>query len=384
MNSILSTQIERIEFGLVEGKRPRKAGCNARLGIHGDTLHIPVIRLTTQDGSSGFGASWAKPEQARFLLGKPISELYDPTQGVNPDWQSFEYPIWDMIGQRSKKPVFALAASVVGKTAPASLQVACYDTSLYIDDLHLDSTSEAAEFIAQEACQGYERGHRAFKIKVGRGARHLPLWEGIQRDIAVIHKVREAVGNQAVLMIDANNGYNFNIAREVLQETADCHLYWIEEAFHEDQVLYQLMKDWLAENNMNVFVADGEGEASTHLLEWAHQGLVDVIQYDILGFGLTRWLQTGRQLDAWGVYSAPHHYGSLYGNYATCHLAGSLEFFSMVEWDEASTPSIDASAYIIEAGQVKVPSLPGFGLMLVEEEFQRLVKNEGWVMDLTA
>ena len=39
----------------------------------------------------------------------------------------------------------------------------------------LDSIAAAADLIAAEARAGYERGHRAFKIKIGRGARHLPL-----------------------------------------------------------------------------------------------------------------------------------------------------------------------------------------------------------------
>ena len=76
---------------------------------------------------------------------------------------------------------------------PATLRVPCYDTSLYFDDLHLADEAEAAALIAAEAREGYERGHRAFKIKVGRGARHLPLEEGTRRDIAVIRAVREAL-----------------------------------------------------------------------------------------------------------------------------------------------------------------------------------------------
>ena len=57
---------------------------------------------------------------------------------------------------------------------------------LYFDDLHLESTGAAAECIAGEAREGYARGHRAFKIKVGRGARHMPLETGTERDIAVV------------------------------------------------------------------------------------------------------------------------------------------------------------------------------------------------------
>ena len=44
-----------------------------------------------------------------------------------------------------------------------------------IDDLHLESNEAGAALIAEEARYGYENNHRNFKIKVGRGARWMPL-----------------------------------------------------------------------------------------------------------------------------------------------------------------------------------------------------------------
>src|SRR5690606_30080249 len=122
--------------------------------------------------------------------------------------------------------VYALASG----RPPEPLGVACYDTSLYFDDLHLADDAAAAALIASEAREGHERGHRAFKIKVGRGARHMPPEEGTRRDIAVVRAVRDAVGPDAALMIDANNGYTLNIAKRVLDATADCRVLWLEEA----------------------------------------------------------------------------------------------------------------------------------------------------------
>jgi L-alanine-DL-glutamate epimerase-like enolase superfamily enzyme len=282
------------------------------------------------------------------------------------------------VGQRASQPVYALAAKMVGATVEEPYTVPCYDTSLYFDDLHLTSQQEAAYLIAQEAQEGYERGHRAFKIKVGRGARHLPLEEGTRRDIAVIRAVRAEVGAGLPLMIDANNGYTLNLAKQVLLETADCDIFWLEEAFHEDRVLYVDLQEWLKAHNLNVLIADGEGEASANLLNWAQEGVVNVIQYDIFSHGFSPWLKTGRQLDAWGVRSAPHHYGRHYGNYAACHLAGAIKGFSFVEWDEATTPGLDASGYSIREGRVSVPNAPGFGLKLDEAAFRWAVEADGF------
>jgi len=57
----------------------------------------------------------------------------------------------------------------------------------------------------------------------------MPLEAGTARDIALIKAVRNQIGKDAVLMIDANNGYNFNLARQVLLATKECNLYWLEE-----------------------------------------------------------------------------------------------------------------------------------------------------------
>jgi L-alanine-DL-glutamate epimerase-like enolase superfamily enzyme len=371
------SHIVAIEWAWLKGRRPRSAGCNARLGVHGDSIRIPIVRLTTDEGNTGFGASWAGHEQASSLLGAMLDDTFSFQSGVNERWRAFEYPLWDLISKRAGQPVYALAAQVVGRPVPVTLRAPCYDTSLYIDDLHLASTEDAAQLIAGEARTGYAQGHRAFKLKVGRGARHMPLLEGTARDIAVIRAVRDAVGTTATLMIDANNGYNLNLAKQVLQETRDCHVFWLEEPFHEDPVLYQDLKNWLAQQALDTLIADGEGEASANLLPWSKENLIDVIQYDIFGYGFTRWLHTGRQLDAWGVRSAPHHYGGHYGNYAACHLASAIERFTFVEWDDASTPGLDASGYRIEEGHVLVPNQPGFGLGLDDSIFRRAVEQGG-------
>ncbi|MCI0397672.1 MAG: mandelate racemase [Chloroflexi bacterium] len=374
-----ASQIVGVEWATLEGRRPRPAGCNARLDAHGDLIRLPAVRLTTADGATGFGVCRAMPEQVAQIVGASLETLFSLEAGVNEAWLAFDYPLWDLVGQRTGRPVYELAGEIVGRTPPTPLRAPCYDSSFYFDDLHLASTQAAAEWMAEEARAVYVRGHRVFKIKIGRGARHLPLMEGTARDVAIIHAVREAVGPQATLLIDANNGYNLNLAKQVLQETAGCHIFWLEEPFHEDPVLYQDLKAWLAGRGLATLIADGEGDASPQLLAWAREGLINVVQYDVIGYGFTPWLHLGRQLDAWGVRSAPHHFGTHYGNYAACHLAAAFRHFTFVEWDEAQTPGLDAAGYVLEEGFVQVPDTPGFGLALDDGVFQRAVKAGGGV-----
>ncbi len=368
----MSTRIDRIEMAVLEGKRPRPAGSNARLGVHGDTVRLPLVRLTTTDGASGFGRCSATESQARSLLGKPVADLVD--QGaVKAGWLLYELPLLDLAARLDGQPVYQFAG---GATA-APLRLRTYDTSLYFDDLAITNDAEAADLIAGEAQQGWDLGHRGFKIKVGRGARHMPLEQGTLRDIAIIRAVRETVGPEATVMIDANNGWNLNLTKRVLGETADTNLYWVEEAFHEDNVLYQDLKEWLATEGLSVLIADGEGAAHPSLVDWARDGVVDVVQYDIISHGFGRWAQLGRELDAMNVETAPHTYGGGVSGYVTAHLAGVVNGLKFVEWDFADFAELDASGYLIRDGWVDVPSTPGFGLELDDRAFETAVARTG-------
>ncbi len=376
------SRIVRVEWGVLDGRRPRNAGSNARRGEHGITVRVPIARLTTDDGAQGFGVvRVGDRDDAAARVGTPLTDLFAPERGVTNRWLPWEYAIWDLMAKRANAPVYALAAAVNGRTPPTPYRVPCYDTSLYFDDLHLTGDDEAAALIAAEAREGYERGHRAFKIKVGRGARYMPIEAGMRRDIAVVRAVRGVVGSGLPILLDANNGYTLNLTKRVLAETADCGIFWIEEPFHEDPLLYEDLRAWLEREGLPILIADGEGDASSHLLDWARDGIVDVVQYDIFGHGFTRWLRTGKHLDGWNARSAPHHYGGHVGNYTAAHLAGAIAGFTYVEWDEVTTPGLDAPGYIVRDGWVEAPDTPGFGLTLDEGTFRRAVDTAGY--DLT-
>ena len=226
-----SPRIVAVEWGVLHGARPRHAGRNARLDDHGVNVRVPLARLTCDDGSTGFGRTAATPAQAAALVGTPLTGLFDPARGAIGPGLPFDLPLWDLMAKRADRPVYALAAQQAGVPGPETLRVPCYDTSLYIDDLHLADDDAAAALIAAEAHAGWERGHRAFKIKVGRGARHMPLEAGTRRDIAVIQAVRAAVGPDAPVMVDANNGYDVDTAIRFLEGIGETRLFCLP-GFH--------------------------------------------------------------------------------------------------------------------------------------------------------
>ncbi len=385
-------RIEEISFAPMAYVRPRAAGSNARLGPHGPGGDVPVVRMRVA-GVDAFGWSRITREQARLLLGRPLVDLFRPEEqatdlpkkrGPQPrlagqiprsDAAPVEFPLLDALGRILRKPVYELAG---GKAPVGGMRIPVYDTSIYFDDLELPDDAGAAALLCREVEEGMARGHRNFKIKVGRGAMWMDLEAGMRRDVAIVHAIRRTAGPDAVLMADANNGYNPALTRRFLEETEQDGLYWMEEPFHEDESYLGSLQAWMRGKGLATRIADGEGAAAPRLVEWAGKGLVDVLQYDLREYGFLRWVSLGRRLDALGVLSAPHNYGGFYGNYAQCHLGTAIRGLCFAEWDEAQVDGIDTRAYRLADGQVGVPTRPGFGLELDKDKFEHACMRDGW------
>ena len=366
--------IDRIEWAMLSGSRPRVAGANARLNIHGVRVETPTVRITTSSGASGFGYSRLTRESAEQLIGTKVDTLFEPELRVPARFHEIEFPVWDLVAKTSGVPVYRLIA-------PAdtdSLEVPCYDTTLLIDDLHLSDDDAACDLMASEALEGVARNHTAFKIKVGRGAMHMNVEDGMRRDIRVTHAIRDAVGDDATIMLDANNGLNVNLTETLVVETAGANVYWMEEPFHEDGALYAILKERLSKRGIDTLIADGESSYTDRLLEWIRDGLIDVAQHDLRSVGFSGWLDLGPKVDACGARSAPHHWGRFYDNFTAAHLAAAIEGFDYIEYDEATVPGIDSSNYRVKSGHVVVPDLPGFGLLLDDEYFIKAVAESGF------
>jgi len=402
---VADPRIVKIEAGALYGERPRAAGSNSHMAPHGKRVRVPIVRVTLDDGSNGWGLSRAEQPAAQALIGAALSEAFDPAKGVTGRFRPIEYALWDVVGRRAGKPVYALASAIVGREVPASpARVPCYDTTLYIDDLHLDDHAAGAALMADEAMQGWAAGHRNFKIKVGRNNVHMPTEAGLRRDIAVVNAIRAAVGPDAAILTDANNGYTVNIAWDFLKGTAGSNVFWLEEAFYEDAIMYRQLRARMKAEGLATLIADGEGRGLVDtnapellagaepatvgasaplapaevLLEMVREGIVDVLQWDVVAPGLSRWLEIAHLIEQWGRLAAPHHYGTHLGNYIGAQIGLSLPRFAFVEWDEVTTPGIDTSGYAVVDGYAQVPDAPGFGLALDDDVFTDAVAETGF------
>ena len=125
------------------------------------------------------------PEWAQDIIGRRLLDLFDDRGRLLEAYRlQLEYPVLDWLGKDKTNPCMTWCPVSTWKRVP--LVVPCYDTSLYFDDLHLPDERSAVALMQEEAMQGYAKGQRHFKIKVGRGGRHMPLWEGTKRDIAIV------------------------------------------------------------------------------------------------------------------------------------------------------------------------------------------------------
>jgi D-galactarolactone cycloisomerase len=110
--------------------------------------------------------------------------------------QATGWPLYRLLGG-SAKPIKAYAGGIaLGYQAPAAL--------------------------ADEALVHIASGYRALKLRVGDTA---------ARDIARVRAVRQAVGEEIELLVDANTNYTLDDVRRVMPAFEECGIGWLEEPF---------------------------------------------------------------------------------------------------------------------------------------------------------
>ena len=92
-----SMTITKIEAVVLVGRRPRVIGRNARLGVHGQFVREPIVRLHTDAGIVGWGRSAATEEDAHELIGKRLHEVWNKATGTSASTLRFDMPLWDLM-----------------------------------------------------------------------------------------------------------------------------------------------------------------------------------------------------------------------------------------------------------------------------------------------
>ena len=349
-------RITRASAFRVRSERWKEVGKNSHLPSHGRFATDVVVRLETSAGVEGVGPSRASREDAAQLLGEDPVAWYAPGDGIRSPLGHREAPLWDLVGKLLDRPAWRL----IGEDGPDWVPI--YDGSIYFNDLEPQYAGEEVERLIYEVDQSLERGHRAFKIKVGRGFKWMEREAGFRRDVEVVRSIARFVGPEVKLMVDANNGYDLETTKRFLDAVGE-ELYFVEEMFPESVEEDLKLKDWLRYRGWKTLVADGESAREpAHFAPYLEAKALDVLQGDIHVFGLGRLTELARLAKPAGATLAPHNWGSFTGLYLQLVLARGIPNFLIAEQDPAATEVFDVSAWELREGKMRVPDLPGLGM----------------------
>jgi L-alanine-DL-glutamate epimerase-like enolase superfamily enzyme len=374
------TTIVRVESARLVGKRSRIVGRNSHLGVHGQIVEEPVVRLATDSGINGWGHSRAKEPDASKIVGKNFWEIFDARTGTGKAFLVFDFPFWDLAGRLSGKPVYQL----LGEHGPDLIPV--YDGSIYFDDLEPETgIDRGIQPILDNVEWALESGFRAFKLKVGRGFKWMDKTQGLQRDIEVIRAVRSLAGPEIKVCIDSNIGYTLTEAKEVMSRVAEMDIYFLEEPFPERREDFVSFKRFVRQRGCGTLIALGENAPGheARFIEFLRSGLVDVVQWDMRGYTLTKWLEFLPVVSETGAITAPHNWNSHLGGFYIAQFGRGCPYFNMGEIDSVEMLGVKSSGYRLVNGLMTVPDSPGFGLELDEDLFAQALREEGaWSVTL--
>ena len=364
------TRITRLVGFDLESKRCKVCGKNSRLGVHGDRATDRMVRIYTDAGLEGLGNCHASEAKLASLLGKNPFDFFKAAEpAFHSPLEAGTMPLWDLAGKALQKPVFEL----LGGKGPERLPV--YDGSIYFADLMPEYTGRWQDRFKEEIDLGYKRGHRAFKIKIGRGAKWMPTEEGFDRDLAVVKLIRTHTGPEILLSVDANNGYDLARSKRFLSALPDVNLVFVEELFNEEVALDLELKAFLREHKLRALIADGETQQTLEPFKpFIAARAIDIYQGDINQFGIEGIMTEATWAKAENLRVSPHGWGSLVGFYMSLQVGRAITNYYQAENDPLDNDLLIADGYAIKDGTAGVPQAPGFGLKLDEAKFAARIK----------
>lgn len=282
--------------------------------------------------------AWERPEEAFDLLTRRLEIL--AIQSGEPGTiaqviAGVDIALWDLAAKRLEQPLWRLfggAGQVMG----------------YASGLSPIAPSTLAAI-------KYEQGYRAFKLKVGFGA---------EVDVANLRALRERLGPDTTLMIDANQAWTPQMAAEMSQLLARFNPLWLEEPISAACPLV----DWnrLAEESP-IPLAGGENMRGIAQFSAAIDcGAFAVIQPDLGKWGgFSGCLSVAERIIAGGRMFCPHWLGGGVGLIASMQLKAIIGGPGYVEVDANPNPLRDlfsGPCPAPENGVFTLPDQSGLGI----------------------
>lgn len=260
--------------------------------------------------------------------------------------------LWDIIGKACNKPVHKLLGGAF------RTRVESYATGLYFRDMN-----RLNEEAVEEALGYVEQGFRAVKMKIGLGS--------LKKDIARVAAVRDAIGPDVDLMVDANHCFNVPQAINIGRELEKLNVAWFEEPVSpEDLEGYVEVT-----RALDMAVAGGENEFTKFSFrEILVRRAMDIVQPDVCAAGgLTECKKIAALAQAHGTQCVPHAWGTAIGLAATLHYLASLPecppclvpMPPLLEYEQTFNPfrdQLSVEPITQTRGWVEVPTGPGLGI----------------------
>ena len=245
--------------------------------------------------------------------------------------------LWDLVARRAGKPLWRHLASDGNPTI-----------RVYASGLNPDSPEKLAK--AKQ-----EDGYTAFKLKVGFGR---------ERDLANLAALRDTLGADAHLMVDANQGWSIEQALDMLPRLEKFRLGWVEEPVRADVPWHEWRR---LKQATSIPLAGGENVAGVENFEHALAAeVLGVVQPDLAKWGgLSAGVSVARRIRAAGARFCPHYLGGGIGLLASAHLLAAVGGDGLLEIDANPNPLrslLAADLDLIRDGEVTLSGHAGLGI----------------------
>ncbi len=342
-----------------------------------------IVEIETADGIVGWGECYGPSQVARAyidsqygprIIGRDpfdVEVIWEDLYNRIKDYgnkgmaisalSGIDIALWDIIGKSVNKPIHKLIGGAY------RTEVQSYATGLYfidMDRLIEEAVEEAQEYVAQ--------GFTAIKMKIGLGSPKL--------DLERVRAVREAVGGDVRLMVDANHCFTVPAAIRLGRELEKLDVEWFEEPISPEDL------DGYVEvtRALDMAVAGGENEFT----RWGFRDIVarkamDIVQPDVCAAGgISECRKIATLAAAHGVECVPHAWGSAIGLAATLHFIAALpdqppSFRPMpplLEFERCENPFRDlltVDPIVQKRGVVQIPTGAGLGIEVKREVLDR-------------
>lgn len=329
------------------------------------TTDVVICKIITDEGVEGVG--WAHGTDVvvdTMLKLKQVIIGEDPFN-VERIWEKMYLPkIFGRKGfeTRAISGIDAALWDIKGKVAGRSVHqlLGGFRSSVpaYIAGGYYELGKDFKE-LRDEMQKNVKKGAKAVKMKIGGAS--------IGIDLDRIDAVRDTVGSDCQILVDANNAYNRIDALKIGRELDKRNIYWFEEPLHPDDI------EGCAElvRKLDTPIAVGENEYT----KWGFKQLIDAHAAQILNAdalvlgGITEWKKVADLAQASHILLAPHGDQEIH-----VHLVAAVSNGLIAEYYDSNLNSLLGAMFknhieLDNNGYISPPNKPGFG---VEIDFDAL------------